>query len=67
MISLFKKEKAKEPKDSGGVTKKCNHCGKTGHLEKDCWEKDPSKKATKVHWPVKFSVEFQAKFNQYRQ
>ncbi|PTB47441.1 hypothetical protein M431DRAFT_44336, partial [Trichoderma harzianum CBS 226.95] len=29
---------------------KCNHCGKTGHKEKDCWSKygkpDNSKKST---------------------
>ena len=23
---------------------KCRHCGKTGHLATDCWQKDPSKK-----------------------
>ncbi len=34
-----------ESKDSGGgSTKKCNYCDKTSHLEKDCWEKDPSKR-----------------------
>jgi hypothetical protein len=32
-------------KNSGGITtKKCNFCDKPGHLEKDCWEKDPSKR-----------------------
>ena len=23
---------------------KCSHCGKKGHLAKDCWEKHPDKK-----------------------
>ena len=31
-------------KNSGVTTKKCNFCDKPGHLEKDCWEKDPSKR-----------------------
>ncbi len=37
---------AAESKDSGGgnSTKNCNYCKKTGHLEEDCWEKDPSKR-----------------------
>ena len=26
--------------------KKCSHCGKKGHLAKDCWEKHPDKKPT---------------------
>ena len=24
---------------------KCSHCGKSGHAAKDCWAKDPSKRA----------------------
>ena len=23
---------------------KCSHCGKSGHADKDCWAKDPSKR-----------------------
>ena len=26
--------------------KKCSHCGKKGHLAKDCWEKHPERKPT---------------------
>ena len=26
------------------ILQKCSHCGKRGHLAKDCWQKDPSKK-----------------------
>ena len=26
--------------------KKCSHCGKKGHVAKDCWEKHPDKKPT---------------------
>lgn len=51
---------AAESKDSGGgtpTTKKCNFCDKTGHLEKDCWEKDPSKR------PQKFTGQSKTKSN----
>ena len=28
--------------------KKCSHCGKKGHLAKDCWEKHPERKPTAI-------------------
>ena len=28
----------------GDGTKACHHCGKPGHLQKDCWNKHPEKK-----------------------
>jgi hypothetical protein len=35
-----------EPKDPGtaATVKKCGYCHKLGHLEQDCWSKDPSKR-----------------------
>ena len=31
-------------KQGGGNKKTCGHCGKTGHVEADCWKKHPEKK-----------------------
>jgi len=42
-----RKKNQTEPKDSGSSNaerKKCTFCKKPGHIEKDCWEKDPSKR-----------------------
>lgn len=36
-----KGDKDKDPKSK--ETRTCNHCQKKGHIEKDCWQKDPSK------------------------
>ena len=38
-ITLSRK---KDPKDSlAKILAVCNHCGKSGHEEKDCWKKHP--------------------------
>ena len=38
------KKNGSEKKSEGGKTEKtCNHCGKEGHLEKHCWQKNPDK------------------------
>jgi len=29
--------------------KKCYYCDRPGHLEKDCWEKDPSKRPSRAN------------------
>ena len=33
----------------------CNHCGKPGHKEADCWEKHPEKKPAK-YWKNDASI-----------
>eukprot|EP00435_Cladocopium_sp_Y103_P018543 s5802_g4.t1 len=41
MLQLWKKGHLAKPYRN---PPRCKHCGKTGHLEKDCWEKNPSTK-----------------------
>ena len=38
-----KKSDKKEGSDDEKTKKTCNHCGKSGHLEKNCWQKNPDK------------------------
>ena len=40
-------KKAASGEEDSTRVKKCNHCGKTGHVESQCWVKDPSKRPTK--------------------
>jgi hypothetical protein len=38
-----KGKKKKGDKDKKKETCTCNHCQKKGHIEANCWQKDPSK------------------------
>ncbi len=38
-----KGKKKKDDKDRKKETRTCNHCQKKGHIETNCWKKDPLK------------------------